>query len=61
MAAPSEILLIANALVIAHGAKALAAAERGADNVRLSGRGDRVEWWDRVAAAIREIQAATRS
>src|SRR5216683_3037807 len=42
-----------------HGADALAVAERGAADVRRLGMDERVKWWERVAAAISEIEAAT--
>ena len=57
----SEIILIARALVTVHGAEALTIAERSADNVRRIGMGERVKWWERVTAAVKEIEAATRS
>src|SRR5260370_39255947 len=54
----SEIVLIARAVIAAHGAEALAVAERSAANVRRLGMDDRVKWWARVAAAIKEIEAS---
>lgn len=51
----------AHALIAAHGADALAVAERGAANVRRLGMAERVRWWERVAAAVKKIQAANRS
>ncbi len=42
-----------------HGADARAVAEGGAGDVRRLGMDERVDWWERVAAAIGEIEAAT--
>ena len=56
----SEIVLIARALVAAHGAEAGAAAERALANVRRLGMQERALWWARVARAVKEIEAGTR-
>ncbi len=56
----SEIVLIARALIAAHGAEAVAVAARSGANVRRLGMDERVKWWERVAAAVKEIEAATR-
>ena len=56
----SEIVLIARALIAAHGAEAVAAAERALGNVRRLGMEERARWWERVARAIKEIEAGTQ-
>jgi hypothetical protein len=56
----SEIVLIARALIVAHGAEAGTAAERALANVRRLGMEERAQWWGRVARAIKEIEAETR-
>jgi len=55
----SEIVLIARALIAAHGAEAVAVAARSGANVRRLGMDERVKWWECIAAAIGEIEAAT--
>jgi hypothetical protein len=48
---------LARSLIAAHGAGALAIAERAADNVRQIGMGKaKLEEWKRVIAAIKEMQ-----
>ena len=56
----SEIVLIARALIAAHGAEAGTAAERALANVRRLGMEERARWWERVARAVKEIEAAAR-
>ncbi len=54
----NEIASIARALTAAHGADAVAAAERAAANVRRLGMDEKVRWWERVAKTVKEIEAA---
>lgn len=56
----SEIVLVARALIVAHGGDAGTAAERALTNVRRPGLVERAQWWERVAHAIKEIEAGTR-
>lgn len=54
----NEIASIARALIAAHGADAVAAAERATANVRRLGMDEKVRWWERVAKTVKEIEAA---
>jgi hypothetical protein len=54
----TDTYIAARALIAAHGAEAVAVAERGAANVRRLGMDERAMWWDRVAAAVKKLQAA---
>lgn len=53
----ADVVETARALIAAHGALALTVAERGAANVRRLGMEDKAKWWERVAEAVREIEA----
>ena len=54
----SDTFVAARALIATHGAEAGAVAERGAANVRRLGMDERAMWWERVAAAVKKLQAA---
>jgi hypothetical protein len=55
-----EITLIAQSLIAAHGPEAIATAERAMANVRQLAMTERVAWWQRVVARIKEIEAEIR-
>lgn len=52
-----DVIEAGRALIKARGAEALIVAERGGANVRRLGMDEKVKWWERVAAAVREIEA----
>ena len=54
----SDTFIAARALITAHGAEALAVAERAAANVGRLGMIEKMRWWERVAAAVKRLQAA---
>jgi hypothetical protein len=56
----SDVIAAARSLIARPWAEAYAVAERGAANVRRLGMIDKAEWWERVATAAKEIEAATR-
>lgn len=53
----SDTFVTARALIAAHGAGAVAIAERSAANVRLLGMDEKAMWWLRVAKAIKQLEA----
>jgi hypothetical protein len=54
----SDTFIAARALITAHGAEALAVAERAAANVGRLGMLEKMRWWERVAAAVRRLEPA---
>jgi hypothetical protein len=52
----SEIVRAARAAIAAHGTEALTVVKRSAANVQQLGMPERVKWWERVAATIKEIE-----
>ena len=58
--ADSETVVIARALIAAHGAEAGAAAERALANVRRLGMEERAQWWARVVRAVKQIEAGSQ-
>ena len=57
----ADTFVAARALIAAHGADALAVAERAAANVGRLGMIEKMRWWERVAAAVRRLEAADPS
>jgi hypothetical protein len=51
---------LARALIAAHGTGALAVAEQALANVRTLNMRDKIAEWEKVIAAIKEMQAAKR-
>ena len=54
----SDTFIAARALITAHGRDALAVAERAAANVGRLGMIEKMRWWERVAAAVKRLEAA---
>jgi hypothetical protein len=54
----SDAFVAARALITAHGADALTVAERAAANVGRLGMIEKMRWWERVAAAVKRLEAA---
>ena len=54
----SDTFVAARALITAHGAQALAVAERAAANVGRLGMIEKMRWWERVAAAVKQLEAS---
>ena len=54
----SDAFLAARSLITAHGAEALAVAERAAANVGRLGMIEKMRWWERVAAAVKRLEAS---
>lgn len=55
-----EITRAARRMIDNHGARAAAEAERRASNLGFSGESDAAVTWQRIAAVVREIEAARR-
>jgi len=56
----SDTFVAARALISAHGMQALAVAERAAANVGRLGMIEKMRWWERVAAAVKRLEAASQ-
>jgi len=54
----SDTFIAARALIAAHGSEALAVAERAAANVGRLGMIEKMRWWERVATAVKRLEAA---
>jgi hypothetical protein len=54
----SDTSVAARALIAAHGTEALAVAERAAANVGRLGMIEKLRWRERVAAAVKRLEAA---